>query len=98
MPLARFTTTVALSGDDGTAEQHIANCAKYLAYADQTDTFGYHGYVRQTTYQGDSVLFNWTAPVASTQKLEAIAEEMEQLARVEYHACTSNPVPAEQSA
>ena len=90
MPLARFTTTVIAQDDDGTAEQHIANCAKYLAYADQTDTFGYHGHVRQTTYQGDSVRFRWKAPVVSNKELNKIREEMERLSRVESHTCTSN--------
>jgi len=95
MPLARFTTTIVTQGDDDSAEpqKHIANCAKHLAYADQTDTFGYHGHVWHTNYQGDSVRFRWKAPVVSDQELEALAEEMENLSRVEHHTCTSNQGP-----
>jgi hypothetical protein len=90
MPLARFTTTVTTEGNDSTAQQHVANCSKYLAYADQTDTFGYHGHVWHTTYEGEKVTFKWKAPVVSNKELNKIHEEMEHLARVEYHTCTSN--------
>jgi len=98
MPTAQFKTTLVARENPNNHEQAIANCAKYLAYADQTDTFGYHAHIEsavfRTTFDYPAVTFEWRAPVASEGEITSVAAEMEQLSRVESHECVSNPTVA----
>lgn len=71
-------------------EMAIANCSKYLAYADQTDTFGYHAAIRDVDFhrnrrKGDThrVIFTFDAPITNDSELKAFMDEMATLSRVE---------------
>lgn len=97
MPTAKFRTTVIARENPSSWGQAIANCSKYLAYGDQTDTFGYHAHVESAappTTDAPAVTFEWQAPVASPDDLTRLEGEMARLSRVESHECVSNPVTA----
>jgi hypothetical protein len=95
MPTAKFKTTVRTSVQPNNKEQAVANCARYLGYADQTDTFGLSGYVEsavfRTTTEEPSVTFLWTAPVSENEHIKQVENEMDRLHRVELHICLTNP-------
>lgn len=103
MPTARFKTTVDAREHSDSRTQAVANCAKYLAYSDQTDVFGYHAHIESVStsktgkYQGQTkqVTFDWTAPIAHPDDFQLIEREMSQLSRVESHECVSNPLDEE---
>lgn len=97
MPTATFKTTVSVSGESkGPGQVAVANCASYLAYADQTDTFGYHGKVYDLVMPTPmTVKIWWEAPVANRDEIQKVADEMSRLSRVESHECITNATNAE---
>jgi hypothetical protein len=104
MPTAKFETTVEVArASEHNREVAVANCASYVAYADQTDTFGYHGVVDDAVvidagppnYYVETVTFWWTAPVANPDDIQKVADEMSRLSRVESHECITNATNAE---
>lgn len=92
MRTAKFTTVVKSRDEDNTAPTAIANCSAYLAYADQTDTFGYYGVVDSVSMENGNVVFKWQAPVSREHQLNQVEEEMNILSRVVSHECTTNPL------
>lgn len=103
MPTARFRVTVSVReevGDSNERGRVTADASKYLAYADQTDLFGYHGRVdnvtcnRRHNYAYESVTLEFAAPVANKAELERWQSEMDQLSRVEKAECITNPIEA----
>jgi len=82
--------------DDGTLKQEhsiIAEASKYLAYADQTDTFGYSAAVTHAnvlTYKTDDdtdhVYMRFLVPLPGIDSIEEFNEELERLAHVEAYA------------
>lgn len=89
MPTEAFEVIVSQSGEMN-QNVAIANAAKYLAYADQTDTFGYSGdvfdvnmYGGPTQEQDYGIGLCFMAPVPSDDDLKAFMDEMTTLAHVE---------------
>jgi hypothetical protein len=88
MPVEGFEVIVSQDGaqSENTA---VANAAKYLAYADQTDTFGYAGDVFDVNvYDGNNGMdygigLCFAAPIPSDDYREQFFDEMETLAKVE---------------
>lgn len=93
MPVANFKTELTAKESDNRT-MAVANAARYLAYSDQTDSFGYHGNIHDISYDGDVVTLWWESVVVSPEELEAVNEEMKILTRVNVHECLSNPVDA----
>jgi hypothetical protein len=96
MPTAKFVVKVSVRktvGDSNSTSMCAADAAKYLAYADQTDLFGYHGAVENVTCNKKhrnaygSVLITFTAPVAQESDIQSFLDECETLARVESAEC-----------
>jgi len=96
MPTARFTTVVVARENPESEQQAIANTSRYLAYGDQTDTFGYHAHVSEVrvALDEDAVVFVWEAPVSAPHNIRDVEEEFDHLSRVRSHECVSNPVNA----
>lgn len=77
-----------VAGDEQTA---IAEASRYLAYGDQTDTFGYGGRVFEVDVYGGlssgandwGVGLKFSAPIGSDNDLKAFMDEMAMLAHVE---------------
>ncbi len=94
MPVAKFKTRVrpAPPSTDSVSKA-VANAAKYLAYADQTDTFGHWGKITDTERwkNNEAVVFWWQAPVANQEKINKMYREYSNLSRVLSHECISNP-------
>lgn len=89
MPVEEYEVVVNVSdeiaGDD--VPSLIAESSRYLAYADQTDTFGYGGRVYEAVvYNGDETEYQvglkFTAPIASDEDRERFLDEMDMLAHV----------------
>jgi hypothetical protein len=100
MPTAKFAVEVSVRdtvGDSNSPSKCTADASKYLAYADQTDTFGYHGAIESVTCTKKhrnaygSVLITFSAPVAQEEDIECFLDECETLARVETVECLTNP-------
>lgn len=94
MPVATFKVTVesSVAGE----QNAIAEASRYLAYADQSDLFGYHGSVDNVaaTMQKSGtwiVAIEFTATVAAESDVEQFLDECNLLARVENAVCISNP-------
>lgn len=103
MPTARFVVEVSVSdrvGDTNSTSMVAADAAKYLAYADQTDLFGYHASIEDVTcnkrYRNayGSAFVEFAIPVAHKSDIEMFLSECERLARVETAECVSNPMEA----
>jgi len=88
MPTQGFEVIVSQDGEQ-LEDTAVANASKYLAYADQTDTFGYSGDVFETNvYGGDEgqdygIGLCFAAPIANDAALKLFMDEMTQLAHVE---------------
>ena len=77
--------------DNGTMQESsiIANAARYLAYADQTDTFGYHGNVTHVHVMGytnddgsKNVYMRFRVPIPGPDYMEEFEDELDALAHV----------------
>lgn len=88
MPTEAFEVIVSQSGEMN-QNVAIANAAKYLAYADQTDTFGYGGDVFDVNMYGGSETQDYgiglcfMASVENDDALKRFMDEMTTLAHVE---------------
>lgn len=95
MPTAEFKTAASCPSVPSreSAEVVVAEVSSYLSYCDQSDTFGYHGRVTEVEVapSNDSVVFYWSAPVASEQDIQQVNDEIEQLSHVRLHECLTNP-------
>lgn len=61
-----------------------ADAAQYLAYADQTDTFGYRASLNDVSpYEGD-IMLTFEAPITSDVEKRKFVNEMERLSRVQH--------------
>lgn len=91
MPQQRFEVVVVARENPDSKEMAIANCSKYLAYGDQTDTFGYHAAIRSVDIEpkpslvdaAERVVFTFDAPITNDSELKAFMDEMASLPRVE---------------
>ncbi len=87
MPTVAYEVIVSQSGNQP-ENNAVANAAKYLSYADRTDTVGYHGDIFDVNVYGRNE-FDWgiglcvALPVASPDDRLRFESEMEQLAKVE---------------
>jgi hypothetical protein len=87
MPTVAYEVIVSQSANQS-KNNAVANAAKYLSYADQTDTVGYHGDVFDVNVYGRGE-FDWGVgicvafPVASPQDKAEFESEMELIAKVE---------------
>jgi hypothetical protein len=100
MPTAKFVVEISVReevGESNERGQCTADASKYLAYADRTDLFGYHGAVENVTcnrkhnYAYDSVSIEFAAPVAQESDISDFLDECDTLARVESAECLTNP-------
>lgn len=89
MPTQAFEVIVGQSGEMN-QNVAIANAAKYLAYADQTDTFGYSGDVFDVNCYGGAgtgedygIGLCFAATIENDAALKRFMDEMTQLAHVE---------------
>jgi len=89
------TVSVAHADDNVMKQEHaiIAEAARYLAYADQTDTFGYGAEVTHadvleydTGDDTDHVYIRFRAPIPGVDLIERFNDELRQLAHVEAYA------------
>ena len=87
MPPETFDVIVGVTGQ--TDEQNaIADVSQYLAYADQTDTFGHRGNVTDVNVYADAdgpfaVKLQFTTTIENDDALKRFMDEMTTLARVE---------------
>lgn len=99
MPVEAFEVIVSQDGSQS-EKNAVANASKYLAYADQTDTFGYHGDVFDVNvYDGDGgrdygIGLCFAAPINGDDHLKGFMSEMVTLAHVESVERVSYEVPA----
>lgn len=93
MPTARFSVTV--TSQEFTSNEALADVGRYLAYADQTDLFGYHGSIDNTSAELHDGIWHiditFSAPVAREEDIQLFLRECETLARVEDAECLTNP-------
>lgn len=88
MPIEGFEVIVSANGEQP-ENNAVANASKYLAYADQTDTFDHKGDVFDVNvYDGDEgrdygIGLCFAAPIVSDDHLKRFMDEMTTLARVE---------------
>jgi hypothetical protein len=90
--ILQYGLTVSVPSDEGESLQSnsvIANAAKYLAYADQTDTFGYHGNVvhahKMKTMNDDgssNVYMRILVPIPGDDYRQEFEDELDRLAHV----------------
>lgn len=94
MPEVDFEVIVGVSSEVAQDEQTaIAEASRYLAYADQTDTFGYNGRVFAVDVYGgknyeDEVLdygvgLSFSTVIVDDDDLKSFMDEMAMLAHVE---------------
>jgi hypothetical protein len=88
MPVEGFEVIVAADEGITDKETAIADASRYLAYADQTDTFGYHGGILGVDVHGDeggpfAIGFQFAAPIEDDHALKRFMDEMAQLSHVE---------------
>lgn len=90
--ILQYGLTVSVPSDEEASLQSnsvIANAAKYLAYADQTDTFGYHGNVvhadKMKTMNDDgssNVYMRILVPIPGDDYRKEFEDELDGLAHV----------------
>jgi hypothetical protein len=94
--IRHYVLTVSVPSDEGGSPQSnsvIANAAKYLSYADQTDTFGYHGNVvhahKMKTMNDDgsaNVYMRILVPIPGEDYRQEFEDELDQLSHVREYA------------
>lgn len=94
MPVEKFNVIITQAGSQ-TENKAVANASKYLAYADQTDTFGYSGDIIDiNVYGGDYPIGNgsvqdfkieicFAATIINDNDLKKFMDEMVTLSKVE---------------
>lgn len=89
MPTEAFEVIVSQSGEMN-QNVAVANATKYLAYADQTDSFAYNGdvfdvnmYGGPTSNQDYGIGLCFSTTIVNDDELKAFMDEMAQLALVE---------------
>jgi len=89
MPSQAFEVIVGQPESIDSERVAIAESARYLAYSDQTDTFGYHGAVFEVNVfgggdgEGWGIGLQFDAVISSDDELKAFMDEMAQLSKVE---------------
>jgi len=82
MPRESFEVIVGVSSDSCRKENNaIAEASRYLAYADQTDSYGYDADSDETLDWGIGIHFETV--IENEKHLRAFLNEMSQLAKVE---------------
>jgi len=100
MPTATFSVRVSTEKWVGNKSELAGAASKYLAYTDQTDTYGYHGAIesvscnKKNKNRYGSVDIEFVAPVAQESDIQAFLDECDMLSRVERAKCISNPMDA----
>lgn len=88
MPREAFEVIVGVSGK-ATRDMAIAAASRYLAYADQTDTFGYLSEIMGIQVYGREEEGDWgvgihfNTPIENDDARERFMSELENLSRVE---------------
>lgn len=90
MPTEEYEVIVSVSEDVTDRDIVIANASQYLAYADQTDTFGYSGSIVDVDVRDSAVALKFLAIIENDGARERFLSEMEQLARVTESTQLSN--------
>lgn len=81
MALKRFRVQLTNPEQHDDIPTLTADAAQYLAYADQTDTFGYRAsIIKATIHRGRAVLL-FEAPITSDVEMDTFIHELEQLSR-----------------
>lgn len=91
MPTVAYEVIIGISNEVAHRQNEaIAEASRYLAYADQSDTFGYNGRVFEVNvYGGEGREMDWgiglkfTAPVGLLPDKARFEAELDQLAHVE---------------
>jgi hypothetical protein len=85
MTVKAYEVIVSVDSNVSEKEVAIAHASQYLAYADQTDTFGYSGDVFDTHVYGGSLAvgLQFSAPFENDDAVKRFMDEMTTLARVE---------------
>lgn len=83
MPKHSFKVTVSNKRQGAPESVVVADAMQYLAYADQTDTIGYHSNVVEAKSNLAWVTFTIDAVVMNDDELKAFMDEMTTLSRVE---------------
>ncbi len=94
MPTGKFVVEISASRESAKHRSVVvANSVKYLAYADTTDLFGYHGKIETVDIGplNEVVTIGFVAPIAQESDIQAFLDECETLARVERAECLTNP-------
>ena len=85
MPLEGFEVIVGVAEGIADSTVAIAHASQYLAYADRTDTYGYHGDTFDVNVYGEghAIGLCFAAPLPSDDDLKRFMDEMAQLSKVE---------------
>lgn len=83
MPMETFKIAVVNKRQGEPENIVVADAMQYLAYADQTDTVGYHGRVDNVDVDLARVRFTISEPIPSDDELKRFMDEMATLSRVE---------------
>lgn len=83
MPVRQFEVVVSTDGSN--EWKSVAQASQYLAYADQTDTFGYLADIIGVDYSAEqeTVSLEFEAPHPSEDEMHQFMDEMVALSRVE---------------
>lgn len=90
MPIEAFEVIVGADGDLS-KEQAIADASRYLAYCDQTDSFGYSANILDVETHGGfgngdwGIAFTFSHHVTDDLEREKFYSEMKALSRVEVY-------------
>lgn len=98
MPTVKFEVLVTVGDGSLDKQTAIAQAASYLAYADQTDTVGYHGSINhvgaQRVVEDDGptwvMSLNIEAIASSPEDIARFERELDTLARVSDWTCFSH--------
>lgn len=85
MPAQAYTVTVRTRADG--SNEALAEAGQYLAYADQTDSFGYLGKILDTESRLEDgqwyIAITFETIISSVEEKAAFKRELETLSRVE---------------
>ena len=88
MPVEGFEVIVGVAEGIADSTVAIAHASQYLAYADRTDTYGYHGDTFDVNVYGEEdgpfgIGLCFAVPLPSDNDLKRFIDEMAQLSKVE---------------
>jgi len=88
MPKEAFEVIVGVAEGIADSTVAIAHASQYLAYADRTDTYGYHGDTFDVNVYGEEdgpfgIGLCFAAPIENDDALKRFMDEMTQLSHVE---------------